>query len=1048
MHWQTQFAGLASEVSSVSRQKIDQVFSGLDAFSLFISSQVREDVNSSWPFVTVPDYSKKSEKISELFGFKRPSLNFCTLVREDEKEKWASFALESAPGWYQNSLDNEGNKYTVDELMNLTIPFVHEYNYTDNFKPIPTQTTGSVLPTWQRYPVEPEILGLVTTNYDFFAVTEIAELFQISSLTLRPTLGFTQLIDYSEGPTYGQWVIDSQIVQPITEDGEIVGIIWLRLPWREFFDNLNVDGLFGMIAVLRSSCDIGDGVVVDIANEVSYLIDGSGAVYLGQFDAHDAQYDGNLVSYVIVDNDIDEEQLPEGYCVHKLTLDLYPTREFEATFNTTKPTVYTSVVVAIFAFTSLVFLLYDFFVGRRQRKFMERIVKQDQIVSNVFPTAIRDRLYESGQKGSDPEGLLDPLGGGPGDGRAPLADLFPETTIVFADIAGFTAWASAREPTQVFILLETIYGGFDKHAYRHGVFKVETVGDCYVAVAGLPEPDKDHALAVCRFARDCVKTMKDTTLKLEVSLGPDTSDLELRVGIHSGQVTAGVLRGERSRFQLFGDTMNTAARMESTSRRNRIQVSQVTGDLLVASGLSAWITPRESKIFVKGKGEMQTYWLNTKATKGSESSKSKGDMLGTSETVPCSSDSQSVHELDGSFLNDIGTMTKTERLVEWNVEVLTSLLQQIIASRGEVADANNASVKEKEAAIGTGDTVLEEFVPIIPLKRFDAGDLSKRQRASSIDIGEEAKTQLRNYLATAASMYQDNPFHNFEHASHVTASVKKLLTRIVNVDEGNGLTNAIDDVNLVDMAGHSYGITSDPLTQFSVVFSAIIHDMDHPGVSNAQLVKENTRSAQIFKKSVAEQNSVELAWGLLMGEEYEALRACIYHTEDDLRRFRQLVVNTVMATDIVDKELQALRKARWETAFADTLVRDANLTSDDCKATIVIEHLIQASDVAHTMQHWHIYRSWNEKFFMECYAAYQSGRADSDPSENWYKGEIGFFDFYVIPLAKKLKSCGVFGVSSHEYLSYAQSNRAEWVREGERLVEEYLAKYKEMTKEQ
>eukprot|EP00980_Cylindrotheca_fusiformis_P014075 scaffold3678_cov66-Cylindrotheca_fusiformis.AAC.1 len=100
------------------------------------------------------------------------------------------------------------------------------------------------------------------------------------------------------------------------------------------------------------------------------------------------------------------------------------------------------------------------------------------------------------------------------------------------------------------------------------------------------------------------------------------------------------------------------------------------------------------------------------------------------------------------------------------------------------------------------------------------------------------------------------------------------------------------------------------------------------------------------------------------------------------------------------------------------------------------------------MQHWHIYRSWNEKFFTECYSAYQSGRADSDPSENWYKGEIGFFDFYVIPLAKKLESCGVFGVSSHEYLNYAQSNRDEWVREGERLVKEYLAKCEEMIKDQ
>eukprot|EP00980_Cylindrotheca_fusiformis_P024869 scaffold12634_cov112-Cylindrotheca_fusiformis.AAC.3 len=95
------------------------------------------------------------------------------------------------------------------------------------------------------------------------------------------------------------------------------------------------------------------------------------------------------------------------------------------------------------------------------------------------------------------------------------------------------------------------------------------------------------------------------------------------------------------------------------------------------------------------------------------------------------------------------------------------------------------------------------------------------------------------------------------------------------------------------------------------------------------------------------------------------------------------------------------------------------------------------------MQHWHIYKSWNEKFFMECYAAYKAGRADSDPSENWYKGEIGFFDFYVIPLAKKLDNCGVFGVSSHEYLNYAQSNRDEWAREGKRLVKEYLVRYAE-----
>lgn len=97
---------------------------------------------------------------------------------------------------------------------------------------------------------------------------------------------------------------------------------------------------------------------------------------------------------------------------------------------------------------------------------------------------------------------------------------------------------------------------------------------------------------------------------------------------------------------------------------------------------------------------------------------------------------------------------------------------------------------------------------------------------------------------------------------------------------------------------------------------------------------------------------------------------------------------------------------------------------------------------AHTMQHWHIFRKWNERLFMEMYKAYKEGRAEKDPSEFWYKGEIGFFvsigsfllhvanlhakppqDFYIIPLAKKLKDCGVFGVSSDEYLNYAQRNR-------------------------
>lgn len=136
----------------------------------------------------------------------------------------------------------------------------------------------------------------------------------------------------------------------------------------------------------------------------------------------------------------------------------------------------------------------------------------------------------------------------------------------------------------MFILLETLYAAFDLIARRRRIFKVETIGDCYVAVSGLPEPRRDHAVAMAKFATDILRKVHELTRKLEVSLGPDTGDLTIRVGLHSGPVTAGVLRGERSRFQLFGDSMNTAARMEHNGARDKIQISQETADLLIAAG--------------------------------------------------------------------------------------------------------------------------------------------------------------------------------------------------------------------------------------------------------------------------------------------------------------------------------------------------------------------------------------------------------------------------------------------------------------------------------
>lgn len=164
----------------------------------------------------------------------------------------------------------------------------------------------------------------------------------------------------------------------------------------------------------------------------------------------------------------------------------------------------------------------------------------------------------------------------------------------------------------------------------------------------------------------------------------------------------------------------------------------------------------------------------------------------------------------------------------------------------------------------------------------------------------------------------------------MTLSVLKMLSRIVTLTPNNGPEDNDRDADsssvFTEQTNNGYGISTDPLTQFAVVFSALIHDvgkkkceaavllfvkfkktsrygvlfqLDHVGVSNAQLAKENSHLARVYKnQSVLEQNSVNIAWDMLMDPAFSELRNCIYATEEEFIRFRQLVVNTVMATDV------------------------------------------------------------------------------------------------------------------------------------------------------
>jgi class 3 adenylate cyclase len=765
---------------------------------------------------------------------------------------------------------------------------------------------------------------------------------------------------------------------------------------------------------------------------------------VGPGDLHNPSFNAEVADFLQDDNSVYE------HCRHEMFI--YPTSKFKSSSESNDPAIYTSVVVLIFVFAAVVFLLHDWQMRRLQTKVIQQATHSNAIVSELFPAGVRDQLLSQQNKGVPGKTVYD--GNTPAkdalmdfvsdqnnskESSRPIAELFPEATVLFADIAGFTAWSSIREPTQVFTLLESIFQSFDEIAKKYGVFKVETVGDCYVCVMGVPVYNKDHAIVMAKFARDCNERVVEVLRSLEMTLGPDTGELAMRFGMHSGPVTAGVLRGDRARFQLFGDTVNTAARVETSGMRGKIHISEQTASYIMAAGKSNWVTLREDVVEAKGKGVLQTYWLRNKAPVKATSSQSPGSEAGDPDVQDNSGAPPTAAALKKTAANCAQVQDKKiQRLVQWNNELLLQLLKQVVARRHALHGRKTASsaLNSMASNIGNGSMVVDEVAEIITMPEFEA--CGTNPATSTATVSEDAMKQLHDYVAVIARLYRDNPFHNFEHASHVTMSVSKLLSRIVAPREEKGDEKSQEAL----LHDHTYGITSDPLTQFAVVLSALIHDVDHRGVPNFLLVKEEEGLATTYNgKSVAEQNSVDIAWATLMSPEYEELRACIFGDISELRRFRQLLVNSIIATDIFDKELGVLRKSRWQKAFHDASTNDGSRTDINRKATIVIEHLIQASDVAHTMQHWHVYQKWNERLFKEMYEAYLCGRSDKDPSIGWYQGEIGFFDHYIIPLAKKLKDCGVFGVSSDEYLNYAMANRREWEAKGENAVEVMKVKH-------
>ncbi|MDB9495674.1 adenylate/guanylate cyclase domain-containing protein [Spirulina major CS-329] len=182
-----------------------------------------------------------------------------------------------------------------------------------------------------------------------------------------------------------------------------------------------------------------------------------------------------------------------------------------------------------------------------------------------------------------------------------IADTFADTTVLFADIVGFTELSSQISAHDLVELLNSIFSRFDQLAAHHNLEKIKTIGDAYLVVAGLPNPREDHSDVMAEMALDMQRVL--------VELNGETGrDLSLRIGIHAGTVVAGVIGLTKFAYDIWGDTVNTASRMESHGVPGKIQVSEVVYRQLAAR----YDLEARGMIAIKGKGEMMTYFLRSR----------------------------------------------------------------------------------------------------------------------------------------------------------------------------------------------------------------------------------------------------------------------------------------------------------------------------------------------------------------------------------------------------------------------------------------------------
>jgi hypothetical protein len=508
---------LSQDLATNTESNVYSIFDEINTIATAATSHALAH-NSSWPFVTLPNFGARASDAEKSKGI--DLVIFSPIVNASRLADWEEYAVANQH-WIADDLKYEPHgEQRTGNIASKVFPFSHDYEGDHDERAMDhherqmtsgqeiedkadqhghddaSDLTNSLLvPIWQMGPAPK---NESTINQDLYTEPNFKRIIDESIHVERPILcdvsdmGFP--LQDKANSEREEGTPRSTVVVPVKDDfyegSKVVGFVFGSLRWSQFFENSLPEGTRGIIVELTGKCWTG----------FSFRIEGRAAEFIGLGHQPSAVVGGrrkHTYEFLRIGRGRNESEDGSARDKHDpcaLHFTAYANGEFESSCTTNKPALYATVVVVLFLIPIATFAFYDHWVDRRQRRLLARAKRTDAILSRMLPEQIQKRMMEDVEaeeaeaNNHKRKGRLAPknqlnefLNEGTGTSAqnrqgAPIAEMFTETSLMFADIVGFTQWSSCRVPSDVFVLLEAIFANFDEIASRRRVFKVRPEG--------------------------------------------------------------------------------------------------------------------------------------------------------------------------------------------------------------------------------------------------------------------------------------------------------------------------------------------------------------------------------------------------------------------------------------------------------------------------------------------------------------------------------------------------------------------------------------------